>query len=548
MLNREPLSGGSSDIWHRISAIWGWVLADERWTWILPILCYFLVERELHRAYTLIEAVIGLGFVLLVARFPYRALTALVIFLPFEQITFAWLLRLGFPAHVLRGLGFWKEGVVVGLTIVALRKIVRQHHRWDWIDKVVLSYLVLGLVFLFVPALFLASTEAGAHLSFYTRELGWRTDALYLGLFVVGRHLRIDPRQLDALGRRTVGAGVAVSLIGIYEFIRPSSFNRFLVHTVRLGQYQQRVLHSASDQGTNLLVYASNGHVRVGSVFVGYLFCGPYLVVILALAIERAVRIGSRLSIIAILVTLTALSFTQQRDSIIGGVVVIAFGLRRQIGRSLVHRIRLSSMLLLGAISTLPILALGGLLHRFVSSHGSNSGHQNRVIQSFHVMLANPFGRGLSTGAGAGQSAVTRGLVSAGTVLGPENQFLLIGTELGFLGLLLYAASAVAIFRSLRTGLATEEETAAVTAAGLRTAMLGLVVPCMVSQPFINVALDFPLFALLGAAAGSLDAIRQPSPKGSGWRYRLLPSAPPASRRWPAVTPSRYASFTIAWK
>jgi hypothetical protein len=303
-------------------------------------------------------------------------------------------------------------------------------------------------------------------------------------------------------------------MVGIYEFLRPSSFNHFLVHTVRLADYEQRVLHDIVNPGTGFLVYASNGHVRVGSVFIGYLFCGPYLVIILGLALERVVRRGARSwGIASVLIVGIALLFTQQRDSVLGGVLVVLAGLRRQIGRSLVARVRLTATLALLAVAAIPIAAVNGLLHRFVSSHASNQGHTNRVAEGFRVMLANPFGRGLSTGAGAGQSAASRGLVSSGSVFGPENQFLLIGTELGFVGLILYAASFVGIYR--RLGLRSGDDTAgeaATTASGLRNASLGLLIPCFVSMPFINVALDFSLFGLLGAAVGSLERARTESP------------------------------------
>jgi hypothetical protein len=212
-----------------------WPFGGQRWIWLLPLALYAFVRREQARLHTGIEAVVGLCFVALVAKRPYKALNWFVVFLPFGLLTLSFLYRIHVPGQVVRGLGFWKEGVVAGLAVAAVTRSRRYPSRWDWLDRIALGYVALGLVYL-IGQPFFVGNAVGAHLSFYARELGWRSDILYVGLFVVCRHLGLERRQLEAVIRRVLIVSLIMALVGIYEFIRPYSFNHFVTATLRLGR------------------------------------------------------------------------------------------------------------------------------------------------------------------------------------------------------------------------------------------------------------------------------------------------------------------------
>lgn len=488
-----------------------WLTDPKRLVWLTPVVVYLFVRREPQHVHTVLEGLLGLGLVLLVAKYPYRSLFVLLVFLPFELIAFSLLLHFGVPAQLLRGLGFWKEGVVAGLVVAAVLYMSRSRPKLDWADRLVIGYVVLGLAYLAVPHLFLSSGEVGANLSFYTRELGWRSDVLYPVVFLACRHLPFEQRQAEKLTRGVMATGTAVAAIGVYEFFNPGSFNHFLVHTAQLPQYHAAVLHSPIGTPTQLLTYASNGHVRVGSVFIDSLTDSWYYMLVIGLVMERIARGRTRPWLIgALILNGLALVFTQSRGAIIGTAIVVLVAVRSQIGRSVTQRVRMSSFFALVLVAAVPLVVFTGLAHRFVSSHQSNQAHSNGITEGLRVMGANPLGRGLATGSGAGQIAAGKGLISTSHVFDPENQWLLVGTELGILGLVLYSGAIVFIIRGLNPRTADTETTdAALAAGGVRNAMFGLAFGTIVAQPFLDHGISWTVFGLCGLALGVLDRERR---------------------------------------
>lgn len=487
-----------------------WILRKHLWVWALPVLVYFFAKHEQARVHTLVELLLGIGLVTLVARHPYKSLTILLLFLPFELITFSLLLRFGVPAQLVRGLGFWKETVLAGLAVAAFLQVRASRPKFDWVDRFVIAYAVLGLAYLVLPHLFLSNTAVGASATFYARELDWRSAVMYVAIFLVCRHLRLSRDEMETLIRRVVVLGTIIAAIGVYEFFRPSSFNHFLVATAQVPVYKAHVLHAPVGTPGNLLTYASNGHVRIGSVFIDNLTDGWYYIVISGLVMEMILRGRIRAWLIgSLLVTSLALAFTQARASIIGGGLTVLFALRSQIGRSLTQRVRMTSMVALLGLAAVPLVVFSGLGHRFVSSHQSNQGHKNGITQGLHLMARTPLGRGLSTGTGGGQTAAAKGLVSASSIFDPENQWLLVGTELGVLALVLYSGSIVGIVSSLKPrGTSAQVASVATAAGGMRNAMFGLIFGTIVAQPFLDNGISWTVFGLCGAAVGALERVQ----------------------------------------
>jgi hypothetical protein len=491
--------------------LWRWPFQRQRWVWITPLLLYKVVQREQAKLHTGIEAIIGLGYLTLVARKPYRALNVLVVVLPFGLLGLSLIYRMHVPGQIVRGLGFWKEGMVAGLTLAAIIRAREHPVRFDLLDRLAICYVALGLLYL-VGQPFLVGSAVGAHLSFYARELGWRSDVLYIGLFVVCRHLGVTIEQIEATLRRVLKVAVIMAVVGVYEFFRPYSFNHFVTVTLQLGRYQANVLHSPLLDPSNILAFANGTHrVRIGSLLVNNLNDGWYYVLGLGIAMELIVRGRSRPWLYASLPILgAALLFTQSRAAIVAGGVTTVFALRAQIGRIVQHRVRIAVMVALLGAAALPVVLSAGLGHRFVSSSSSvsNTGHVNGVREGLRIMGQYPLGRGLATGAGGGQNAVTKGLSSESSIFIPEDQWLQIGTQLGLLGLALYIAVLVLIISRLvpRSHDPTTAG-AAIAAGGMRNALLGILVGGLFLQTFTEPVVSWTVFALCGIAVGAMDEI-----------------------------------------
>jgi hypothetical protein len=165
------------------------------------------------------------------------------------------------------------------------------------------------------------------------------------------------------------------------------------------------------------------------------------------------------------------------------------------------------------------LVAFSGIGHRFVSPGGTtNTAHKNRVSEGISIMTNNPVGRGLATGAGGGQAAQTQGVVSQGAVFVPEDEWLQIGTQIGFLGLGLYVAGVVLIDRRLRApGVDPDEDghlgagqvhdvSSGLWPSGVRSGFLGVLAGGLFLQPFVEPVVSWTVFALTGIAVGLADA------------------------------------------
>jgi hypothetical protein len=309
--------------------------------------------------------------------------------------------------------------------------------------------------------------------------------------------------EIRKLFNQTLAVAVVLALIGVYEFVAPSSFNHFVIDVIRLPAYESRVLHTPL--GSDQFVTYSSAHLpRIGSVL-DNLTVPWYFILGLGIAIEMKLRgVTGRWVMASIPLLAVCVVLTQSRAAMFAAVVTILFSLRRQIGRSLTRRVRLAGLIGLFALAGLPVMIYGGLAHRFVSSKSSNQGHSRGVSVGIRVMEHYPLGRGLATGAGAGQNAQAKGLVKQVDIFVPEDQWLQIGTQLGILGLAIYSGELILMVMRLRPRDTTESD-AAICASGVRNGVLGIIVGGLFLQPFIGPVIAWTVFALSGLGVSALD-------------------------------------------
>lgn len=480
----------------------------------------FLVAALPDLLVTAIAALLGVALVVFVCRRPRMAFIALIVLLPFQQLIFAGLYRLGVPGEMVRPAGQWKEGVAAGLLAAGFVRAVSQRHRLDWLDVAALAYCGLGLAYVLAPEA-LIGDALGSDLSVQNRLLGWRTDCLYVGLFVAMRHVRFSERDLRRVVTAFVTVAVVVAGIGVYEFFLDSSWNRFWIETLRLPDYKLEVLKIDAMADLYLFdvrVFTSVGGrdvLRIGSVLLSYLALGYYLAVASSLLADRIVRgRATRGTTTALALTAAGVVLTSTRSAVLALVVVLVLSQFRRnhsaASRSSWHdeqraagaRVRFA--LLLGALAlvAVPIAAAVGLIDRFngEDDFSSNESHRNSFDVSYGILVDNPLGRGLATSAGAGQRSDVEGTVVT------ETQLLQIGTQLGVIGMALWVAvfvGAIVVMGRAAARAPNGVDASAVTA--LRTAFIGLLAGGFFLQVFIDFALSWSTWALAGAALGCVE-------------------------------------------
>src|SRR5262249_15983769 len=154
------------------------------------------------------------------------ALLAIFVFAPISVVTFAWLYRIGVPADIVRDMGYWKEMLVVGLVVAALRHGLRHGHRLDTVDKVAIAYVIGTALYLLIPDLFLRGFPAG---DFNARATAWRNLVLFPTLFVAVRHGPFDANTKRKAAVAVLIGGAFLAAGAFWEFFWSDSFNRFAI-------------------------------------------------------------------------------------------------------------------------------------------------------------------------------------------------------------------------------------------------------------------------------------------------------------------------------
>jgi hypothetical protein len=474
-----------------------WALHLDRLVWLLPVAVLVVIQRvppaQVERGVAVIVATL---VILTVARAPARALVILAAVLPFHLILLSLLYRLGLPAAIIRPLGFWKEAVVVGIVVAGARAFRQRHGSLDALDRLALGYIAIVTAYLLFPNLFVGSGPTGvpaAPQALNIRMLAYRVDVIFVALFLGARHARLTDVR-PQLTKAVLGAGVALSLVGVYEFCFSSSWNRFVVDTLQVTRYQAEILGFVVERGNvlNHSVLAGREFVRAGSLLLDPVALGFYLVVPLALAVSLIIRQRGGFAVYAsTLAIIAALMLTFTRSALLSGMLAVAVVIRAGRERPTRGRAR-AALFLAGAVAlALPLAAETGLARRTVSeTEGSNASHLESLRLGLEAVENQPLGRGLGTAPGVGDRFNVAGKVTS------ENAYLQVGNEVGVVAMVLFVALVVVVTRRVGRLARTDPDQPFTT--GLWGAGIGL----MVGGLFLHVWLDFTLTWLFWGAAG----------------------------------------------
>jgi len=498
-----------------------------RWAWWVPAVVSIVLLFFPFYVVRLIALVVGIIGIVYVGRHPLGAVKWLIVLMPFHQALFAGLYQLGLPADIVRSLALWKEGLIAGLLVAAARKAMREAHRIDRLDGLALAYVGLGVAYLMLPGLFLGDAT-GASLDFSTRLLGFRTDVLYVALFLAARHLRFDASARRTLTRAFLVTATIVCVIAYFEYTFQDLWNTIWLDWLGLAYYKVDVLQITGDPNIGVVqtrtIVAGRDLLRAGSVFLLPFALGCYGAVAVAVLGDRIVRgVARRVDYVALVVVCGAVLLTITRTAIFAlGVVLVASLFRRSErsaseGRARSARVRFTLILAAILVVAVPVAAALGVVDRFggKDDYSSNDAHRDSFGSGYDILLSEPLGRGLATSAGAGQRAD----VAEATIT--ETQFLQIGTQLGILGLALWLLVAFHVLLALGTA----DRRAPPRAdrdllAGSRTALLGLVAAGLFLQIFIEFSLSWTTWILAGLALGSIEAARHDAAPAQRASYR----------------------------
>ena len=465
--------------------------------WLVPIAAIgaiYFSPRHLVSPETAVTGLVAAIVVLAAARRPDLSLLGLIALFPFQGLVLAALWTMGLPASVVSHLGAWKETLALGVVLAGVRSLLATRRRLDAVDRLALGFVALvGLYALMGPSIVPGAPSAPKILL-----LGFREMAAFVLILFGARHASLGPRFAGRAANTVLVVGAIVGAVGIFEAIFSSTWNHFVVHTIKYPAYQMFVLHSRPMNPYDIRFYGFVGGlriVRIGSVFLSYLFCSWYLVIPWAVGLERAVR--RRASPFVVLTTVLvggALLLTQTRSALLGALVVAFLALQPAAGRGRHWRTQAAIVLVALAVLAIPAAIATGVSKRVESAGNqhdvSTAGHIAGFSDGVDTMRSHPLGLGLGTGVGTGQRFRVRHDVVA------ENNYLEVGDELGIPAMLVFAALTIALLLRLRRA-SREYSDPLITAAW--TAGAGLAVAAWFLQTWSSFAVAWTYWGIAGA-------------------------------------------------
>ena len=483
--------------------------ATPWWAWGAPFGVAVVLLFRPTFAPKLTALILVVGLVVLVGRRPALALKLLIIGMPFHQAILASLYNAGLPAGIVRPLGQWKEGLILGVLLAAVRKADRQHHRLDRLDAVALAYVGLGVLYVIVPGFFVGDA-VGATIDLTTRGLGFRSDVLYVALFLAARHLRLSPEERRSVVRAFLVTATIVCALALVEYVFQGFWQTLWLDWVRVAHYRLEVLESIDPNLAVVQVHtvvAGRDVLRAGSVLFLPFALGCYGVLAVSVFASRIGRgAARRVEYLGLLVAGTAVLLTVTRSAIFGlavALVITLFARSNEMSPSARSaRVRFTLVVAALVLVAIPVAASLGVIDRFGGrdDYSSNEEHRAGVERGYQMLWDHPLGRGLATGAGAGQAN------DVSNVAITESQLLQIGTQLGVIGLALWVLVVVhvilALRRAERRGPPGSDRR---LLAGTWIALAGLAAAGAFLQIFTEFTLSWSVWILAGVALGSSE-------------------------------------------
>lgn len=464
-----------------------------------PLLAGLVVLLQPERVDLAIAAIVGIGVVAVVARSPVPALLAVPALLPFQQVLLALLFQLGAPAGVVRGLGFWKEGIAAGLVAAAWQRGRGQGLRLDGLDLVAAALVANNALYRLAPRLFAPGVATPDPA---TLNLALRGSTVFVVLFVAARRLDLGGEVRERFAKVVLVAGGLVAVLGVVEHVLSDAWNAVAVTVLDIPRYRTEILDVSVARPDDIRVYtevAGRHVVRIGSVFFDQLACGLFLVLVLAIALEHLARDrGPRWAGALAPVVGVAIALTQTRAAVLAALVCILLVLRPAPGRDPRARERVGLAVAAGLVLLVPLAASTGLATRALDTFGardrSTQEHQARTTSALRKLVEQPLGSGLGT---------TSEIARRAGVENPtytEDYYLEVGGETGVQAMFLFVGLTVAAIVLLhrRTHLAPGDP----PAAAWRGALVGLGLAALLLPVWIDLTVSWPFWLGAGLAIG----------------------------------------------
>jgi hypothetical protein len=307
------------------------------------------------------------------------------------------------------------------------------------LDKVFIAFLTMCFVFMVLPI-----GEAS-----FVNKANYFKNLLLLGIaYFLGRQIPFSPQEWHSTFKLVLQVTVAAFFLVILEKVTATHFHS----QIGFVKYGSDILQ-IEPEGLFDLRYtfqAQGGQPRYGSFFANPLEFAASMLISFSIVIVYLVSSKSRankinyLILLGVVILCVLLAYSRATFvSFFIMLVYMAFLLR-------VYKLIVAFGIIAALMGVYIVFIAPDDLRYFVQDtilfqNASSVAHVLEWLEAWESMLANPMGIGLATSGNAGG-------VDSDLQVGGENQYLIFGVQLGFLGLILYLAM---LFYSIRNGWVT---------------------------------------------------------------------------------------------
>ena len=354
--------------------------------------------------------------------FLFFTITALPVYLNALSVSYL----LGF-ASLIPFLQSFKEIILLAGGILVATQI-RVRPKLHFIDQLMVAYLVLSALYILLPI--------GSY-GFAAKLLAFKNLALFPLVYGIGRFCSLEAVSLKKTTAYLSIIGCIAALVVLGERITNMHLQSFTGYADYLSHFFE--MDPTGNYGLAWTFETESGMKRFASIFANPLEHAASIVVLFAFLLvsitqreTTSLRIqANRFTIITFLASLICIFLAASRASFLNYFIVLyayAWIIRYKPILQVYHGLVLMAVLYV-------VFLLQGDLYDFIINtltfeNASSLGHVLEWIAGIEAIISHPLGMGL------GESG--RVSVASGFNTGGENQFIIIGVQIGIIGMLLY--------------------------------------------------------------------------------------------------------------
>lgn len=387
--------------------------------------------------FRLLGVLLGITILAATLRNPMLSARFAIVWIPLSPVILSLLYHVGMPGPLVKSGTYIRSGIVLSLAVAGWVHRTRAGRPLAALDRLALGYLAVVLTYLAIGPLILTTP-----VSFTTQLQGVQAIGIFVCAFLAMRWLDLSLDDRATLRRWAAGVIGFLAVVGLYQRLDQSGFNRILFEDIGIERYLRDIAELSSAAYSDAVAYFFTADLRVTSLslnpfgFADLMLCGVAVGVV-------GLSHRTRASDVALVgVCALGIFFSGTRISIIAmGFLVLAAVLRG--GISELAKVRFIAVAAVAAVALLPLI-LSSRLVQTEDNQFSDEGHGDELIGAVQSIVEQPLGAGIgSDGAVSRRTAFNRPLVSGNAVLS-------LGIQVGVIGMVTFLVFFVTVVRGTR--------------------------------------------------------------------------------------------------